>query len=52
MCSLFLVGEKGKPLMGMSVLDLLFGGYISSLTALTGGENRERWHSWKDKDNY
>lgn len=52
MCSLFLVEEKGKPLMGVSVLNLLFKGCISCLMALTGGESREGWHNWKDKDNY
>lgn len=26
MCSLFLIEEKGKPLMGLSVLDLEFTG--------------------------
>lgn len=41
MCSLFLREEKGKHLMGLGVLDLEFGGYISCLKARVDGEDRE-----------
>lgn len=38
--------------MGLSVLDLEFGGLYFMSKAIVGGEDREGWCSWKDKDNY